>query len=99
MIIFAANNFTWFNETNNATTLWIMNIRCVFILLAVFANMCASAQNKYTVEADIERAVKEFFYKISEMNNPVEPIHPESFAAAYQKGINVFKVNDVSLKM
>ena len=76
-----------------------MNIRCVFILLVVFANMCASAQNKYTVEADIERAVKEFFYNISEMNNPVEPIRPESFAAAYQKGINVFKVNDVSLKM
>ena len=76
-----------------------MNIRCVFILLAVFANMCASAQNKYTVEADIERAVKEFFYKISEMNNPVDPIRPENFASAYQKGINVFKLNNGSVKM
>ena len=76
-----------------------MNIKRVFILLAVFVNMCASAQNKYNVEADIERAVKEFFYKISEMNNPVDPIRPENFASAYQKGINVFKLNNGSVKM
>ena len=41
--------------------------------------MVTTAHNKYNVEADIERAVKDFFYKISEMNSPVEPMRPEDF--------------------
>ena len=61
--------------------------------------MVTTAHNKYNVEADIERAVKDFFYKISEMNSPVEPMRPEDFASAYQKGINVFQVNNGTLKM
>ena len=52
------------------------------------------AQNQHNIKADIQRAVTEFFYKVSEMNNPIEPIRPENIAAAYQKGINVFQVNN-----
>ncbi len=52
------------------------------------------AQNQHNIKADIQRAVIEFFYKVSEMNNPIEPIRPENIAAAYQKGINVFQVNN-----
>lgn len=69
------------------------------ILCLVFLPMTMVAQNKHNIEADIERAVKEFFFKVSEMNNPVEPIRPEDFASAYQKGINVFQVNDGNIKM
>lgn len=61
--------------------------------------MAMTAQNKHNIEADIERAVKEFFYKVSEMNNPVEPIRPEDFASAYQKGVNVFQINRGDIKM
>lgn len=70
-----------------------------YILFLLLFPTVTTAQNKYNVEADIERAVKDFFYNISEMNNPVEPIRPESFASSYQKGINVFKVNDGIVKM
>lgn len=57
------------------------------------------AQNKHNIEADIERAVKEFFLKVSEMNNPIEPIRPGNIAAAYQKGINLFQINGYDYKM
>ena len=33
------------------------------------------------------------------MNSPVEPMRPEDFASAYQKGINVFQVNNGTVKM
>lgn len=65
----------------------------------ILYSMMITAQNKYNVEADIERAVKEFFYKVSEMNNPVEPIRPENIASAYQKGINAFQFNNVNFKL
>ena len=65
----------------------------------ILNSMMITAQNKYNVEADIERAVKEFFYKVSEMNNPVEPIRPENIASAYQKGINAFQFNNVNFKL
>ena len=70
----------------------------IFICLILFS-VESSAQNKHNIEADIERAVKEFFYKVSEMNNPVEPIRPEDFASAYQKGVNVFQINSGDIKM
>lgn len=59
----------------------------------------STAQNKHNIEADIQRAVTDFFYKVSEMNNPIDPVRPEDFASAYQKGINVFQVNSGEIKM
>ena len=44
-----------------------MNIKRVFILLAVFVNMCASAQNKYNVEADFPGQVMSIFTKDAEV--------------------------------
>jgi hypothetical protein len=77
-----------------------MNKGILHIILGlVFLPMTMVAQNKHNIEADIERAVKEFFFKVSEMNNPVEPIRPEDFASAYQKGINVFQINSSDIKM
>ena len=73
----------------------------ILFLWLVLSPLTTPAQNKHNIEADIERAVKEFFYKVSEMNNPVEPIRPEDFASAYQKGVNVFQINsgDIKIKM
>lgn len=65
----------------------------IYVCLAI-SPIEGIAQNQHNIEADIQRAVTEFFYKVSEMNNPIEPILPENIAAAYQKGINVFQVND-----
>lgn len=75
-------------------------VRSIIILLGLYlCPMVATAQNKHNVEADIERAVKEFFYKISEMNNPIDPIRPENIASAYLKGVNSFKVNGSAYKL
>ena len=75
----------------------------ILLYLIVCCLMCyplsGNAQSEYKIKSDIERAVKDFFYKVSEMNNPVEPVRPEDFAAAYQKGINVFQVNNGTIKM
>ena len=71
----------------------------IILIWFILLPMMSAAQNKHNIEADIERAVKEFFYKVSEMNNPVEPIRPEDFASAYQKGVNVFQINSGDIKM
>ncbi len=72
----------------------------IVIIICLFLSPTAiTAQNRYNIETDIERAVKDFFLKMSEMNSPVEPISPESFASAYQKGINIFLINGKSIKM
>lgn len=76
------------------------NLRFLFTLFCtVLSLQIVLAQNKHNIEADIQRAVTEFFYKVSEMNNPVEPIRPENIAAAYQKGVNVFKINAGDYKL
>ncbi len=76
------------------------SIRITILLLCLaFPPTALSAQSRYNVNADIERAVREFFYKISEMNNPIEKLSPEDIAAAYQKDINTFYLNSDEIKM
>lgn len=73
--------------------------RAIVQAIVLLIPLATASQNKHNIKADIERAVKEFFYKVSEMNNPIEPIRPEDFASAYQKGVNVFQINSGDIKM
>lgn len=70
----------------------------IYVCLAI-SPIEGIAQNQHNIEADIQRAVKEFFFKVSEMNNPIEPVRPTNIAAAYQKDINVFQINGHDYKM
>lgn len=78
----------------------LANHRFMITLVCMMLSLQSGlSQNRHNVEADIERAVTDFFYKVSEMNNPIEPVRPVNIAAAYQKGINVFQINGYDYKM
>ncbi len=70
-----------------------MKIRLIFLIYTACWALTVNGQNIRNIDTDIERAVREFFYKVSEMNAPVNPIYPTSIAPSYQRGINTFQVN------